>query len=351
MINLRGVQARASSSSLYGQELIDLAWTQQPIETDGLGRVLSVVVLVLLTLSTIAVSLRVFVRGWLLRRDRLWGLDDTLSVLSYLTFLPSCVFILLATRFGLGTPDDRLTAPLKARAALYMGYWQMHYAASVNLVKAGIAVALLRLTIQRRYRYAIWAILVSAPVFTLGVVIVLVTTCHPVGAQFDLDLGPCPAHDLMAQLSYLFTVFTVILDWACAIIPYLLLRKLEMRRYVKVSLVIVLTMGGFASTAAIVRLPYLKYYRTTEDQLFENGVGLIAASLPPIRKLFGYYGDTDQMPRRVERAGAIETIGGTPFSKYSTTQLRILTPKPRSSGQWDRLDETSSSQERISYPL
>ncbi|KAI1876097.1 uncharacterized protein JN550_001593 [Neoarthrinium moseri] len=182
MINLRGVQARASSSSLYGQELIDLAWTQQPIETDGLGRVLSVVVLVLLTLSTIAVSLRVFVRGWLLRRDRLWGLDDTLSVLSYLTFLPSCVFILLATRFGLGTPDDRLTAPLKARAALYMGYWQMHYAASVNLVKAGIAVALLCLTIQRRYRYAIWAILVSAPVFTLGVVIVLVTTCHLVGA-------------------------------------------------------------------------------------------------------------------------------------------------------------------------
>lgn len=150
-----------------------------------------------------------------------------------------------------------------------MGYWQMHYAASVNLVKAGIAVALLRLTFQRRYRYPIYAILLSAPLFTFGVVVVLVATCNPLGAQWDLALGPCATHDLMAQLSYLFTAFTVILDFACAVIPYLLLRKMEMKYHIKISLLVVLCFGGIAGVSAVIRLPYLKYYRIEEDQLCE----------------------------------------------------------------------------------
>jgi hypothetical protein len=201
-----------------------------------------------------------------------------------LTFIPSCVFIILATLYGLGTPDDKLNNLVRAKAALYMGYWQMHYAVSVNLVKPGIAIALLRLTTQRRYRYPVWTILVAAPLFTGGVIVVLITTCRPVGAQWDLDLGPCPTHVVMAQLSYLFTVMTVIMDWACAIIPYLLLRRLDMRRRVKVSLIVVLTMGGFASTAAIIRIPYLKYYLITEDQMCKSD-----PIFPPGPELHSYY--------------------------------------------------------------
>ncbi|KAI0843576.1 hypothetical protein F5Y06DRAFT_255294 [Hypoxylon sp. FL0890] len=354
--------------SLSGQELVDLAWKQHSFEPHGFAATVTNVHIVLLVLTTIFIGLRIWSRAWLFRDLKIWGWDDTLAVLSYGTFVPSSIFVILAARYGLGTPDAELTDALKARAALYMGYWQMHYAASSNLVKAGIAVALLRLTItQRIYRYIILAILIATPIFTAAVLVVLIATCHPLGSQWDLALGSCPVHTVMAYLSYIFTAFTVILDWACAVIPYLLLRDLEMPRRIKISLFVVLAFGSLAGVCAIIRLPYLKYYLIEQDQLFyfaniimwssiENGIGIIAASLPPIRKLFRYYGTTKDKKSSHERAGAIETIGGTPLSKnHVSTQLRNLSPRStrrsdfgsHGSGPWNRLDGDSSSKENM----
>ncbi|KAI1406929.1 hypothetical protein F5Y13DRAFT_207124 [Hypoxylon sp. FL1857] len=351
-----------------GQELIDLAWEQQSFEPHGFAAAVTNVHIVLLVLTTIFIVLRIWARAWLFRELKIWGWDDTLALLSYGTFVPSAIFTILAARYGLATQDAELTDALKARAALYMGYWQMHYAVSSNLVKAGIAVALLRLTTtQRLYRLIILGILISTPIFTAAVLIVLIATCRPLGAQWDLELGSCPVHTVMAYLSYIFTAFTVILDWACAVIPYLLLRDLEMKRRIKISLIVVLAFGSLAGVCAIIRLPYIKYYLIEQDQLYgfaniimwssiENGIGIIAASLPPIRKLFRYYGTTKDRTYSHERAGALETIGGTPLTKNNvSTQLRNLSPRStrrsgfgsQGSGPWNRLDGDSSSKENM----
>lgn len=191
-------------------------------------------------------------------------------------FVPTVISTILATQFGLGTRDSQIDHALHARAALYMGYWQMFYAASVTLVKAGIAVALLRLTSQRRYKYPLWGLLFAAPAFTLGCVILIVTTCNPIGAQWDQAMGSCSTHNLMAELSYLFTVFTIIMDGMCAIIPYLLLKDVKMRRRVKNSLIIVLAIGGLAAAAAVVRIPFLKYYLIEEDQLCKPMISIFS---------------------------------------------------------------------------
>ncbi|KAL1865329.1 hypothetical protein Daus18300_007219 [Diaporthe australafricana] len=244
-----------------------------------------------------------------------------------------------------------------------MGNWQMFYAASTNLIKAAIAVTLLRLTDQPKYRWPITASLVATPIFTGAVVIVLIVTCRPVGAQWDLDLGPCPLHNWLAILSYPFTALTIILDWGCAIIPWLLIRKLQLNKRIKRSLIIVLGLGGTASIGAIARLPYLKYYTIPEDQLyhmaniviwsvFENGIGIIAASLPPIQKLFKFYDDSKVGSSTPAGAGASETIGGTPLSQPSGAfELKPLRSSSRltvtKSAQWDRLDDDAPGQERI----
>ncbi|OTA99517.1 hypothetical protein M426DRAFT_27424 [Hypoxylon sp. CI-4A] len=372
------------SSRLSGQELIDLAWKQKSFEPERFAATVTNVHIALIVLTTFFIGLRIWARAWCFRELNIWGWDDTLALLSYATFVPSAIFTILAARYGLATPDAEITDALKARAALYMGYWQMHYACSSNLVKAGIAVALLRLTTnQRNFRLIILGILLSTPVFTAAVLIVLISTCRPLGAQWDLTLGSCGVHTVMAYLSYIFTAFTVILDWACAVIPYLLLKDLEMKRRVKVSLIIVLAFGSLAGICAIVRLPYLKYYLIEEDQLLwipdtnissrldgfaniilwsnvENGIGIIAAALPPIRKLFRYYGTTKEKTNSNERGGALQTIGGTPLSKNTkntvSTQLKNLSPRStrrsefgsQGSGPWNRLDGgDSSSKENI----
>lgn len=86
--------------------------------------------------------------------------------------------------------------------------------------------------------------------------------------------------------------------------------------------------------------------------VFENGIGIIAASLPPIHKLFKFYDDSTVGDSTPAGAGAFETIGGTPLSQPHTAfELKPLRSSSRltmtKSGQWDRLDDEIPGQEHI----
>lgn len=86
--------------------------------------------------------------------------------------------------------------------------------------------------------------------------------------------------------------------------------------------------------------------------VFENGVGIIAASLPPIHKLFKFYDDSSVGESTPAGAGAFETIGGTPLSQpHGAFELKPLRSYSRltmtRSGQWDRLDDEAPSQDHI----
>ena len=72
------LMAPASSPN---QELIESAWKQPPIEPRGFAATLAKIHIALLILSTIAVGLRSFARGWVFRDSKVWGWDDTLGVL------------------------------------------------------------------------------------------------------------------------------------------------------------------------------------------------------------------------------------------------------------------------------
>lgn len=76
------------SQNVSGQALIELAGKQSPLEVrDTLGSILIGVCIALSILSTVAVSLRLFVRLHIQRNTRAWGWDDTLSVLSLVRLL------------------------------------------------------------------------------------------------------------------------------------------------------------------------------------------------------------------------------------------------------------------------
>lgn len=61
-------------------------------------------------------------------------------------------------------------------------------------------------------------------------------------------------------VSYFGSVFQVITDWISAIVPCLIVRKLQMRRRVKISVMFILGIGGLASIAVTIRCFYFKYY-------------------------------------------------------------------------------------------
>ncbi|KAJ4050648.1 hypothetical protein NW761_005444 [Fusarium oxysporum] len=92
-------------------------------------------------------------------------------------------------------------------------------------------------------------------------------------------------------------------DWTCAIIPFFILAGLQISRRRKISVIAILGLGVSASIATCILMPYLKYYDVVKypnEIAYHLGVvsitsnvecclGIIACSLPPLRKLFNFY--------------------------------------------------------------
>lgn len=129
------------------------------------------------------------------------------------------------------------------------------------------SVALLGITSQRRYRWIFIAIIVISAGSCLSGVIGLLITCRPIAAKWNPGLGSCNGNEIILLGSYAFSLIAVLSDFACAFIPYLIVRKLEMPRRTKITITGILGFGILASIASIIRIPYFSYYTKTENIL------------------------------------------------------------------------------------
>ncbi|KAK8129731.1 hypothetical protein PG999_002111 [Apiospora kogelbergensis] len=358
--------------SLTGPQIQALAYEQSPIEPQGLAATIQAVTIFLLVFSTIVTVVRFIIRGWKTKFELLWGVDDYLAVIALALFMAASVFILLAVRFGLGTLDKDLNPLAMIRGAEYLSYWQMTYILSTTFTKASIALALMRLSKDRRYRYPLWATIIVNFGSSAGGLIAVFSNCQPLQATWNPMLGTCGSKEKVAQISLIVSVFQIVTDWFCALCPLFILHGLQMPKHTKYSIIGLLMLGGFASIATMLRIPYFKYYTITENYLYnvgmtclwsmvEAGVGLIACSLPSLRKLVTFYNFSYGARSRGTDTGsrsqsAVQT--GSRKSERKSHHMVLLSTldvqgkgqsalKVSNAGDWDRLDDDASSMERI----
>ncbi|KAI8677555.1 hypothetical protein NCS56_00645700 [Fusarium sp. Ph1] len=357
-----------------GEQLQKLAYAHPPIEPQGFALVLIIVVLIFVVIATAIMALRVYVRAWMLRYTANWGWEDAFAVLPYASleavvcsFIVSSVCAVKAAYFGLRTRDDKLNDLVMVRCAEYMLYSQVMYGATVPLIKASVVFMLLRITVEPKYRWTLYIMQLLDTVMAIVGIVASLTYCTPVRAYWNPLLGKCGDFNRVVIIGYVWTAVGIVTDWCCAILPYFVVRKLQMNRRSKRIVMLTLGLGALASTATIVRAPYLQYYLATKDRLYwnghislwcqlESGIAIIAASLPSLRKLFTRYFDRSRGASKGQSAGnassgqQIHTIGGGQMN-VGGTQLDNLTPSGKgrmsvngSGGKWRRLeDETSSS--------
>ncbi|KAI1404487.1 hypothetical protein F4819DRAFT_447770 [Hypoxylon fuscum] len=273
------------------------------VEPEGLAQILIGFTWALGIITTIVVGARVWFRYWVRISGieaNAWGWDDWLAGLGLLAFIAACCFTIVAAYYGLGSPDSKLDASQKSLALEFVFFFQLSEAAFTILVKASIAVFLIRLTTQRRYHYPLWFVIISTIAGCVVPGVVVITLCKPLAAQWDPSLGSCGDYSIITKLSYAVSVITIVTDWTCAIIPIVLIRKLNIPSHHKLPLTITLSLGIFASLASIGRMPYLKAYDAQEDRLLgeanivlwciiEGALAFIAGSLPPLRKAPGLW--------------------------------------------------------------
>lgn len=106
--------------------------------------------------------------------------------------IPSVVFLILATYYGLGARDDHVPDGMliyyQVRVKSYMFLFEMIYFASSILTKLAMAIMILRLSSTRTYVYIIWGNIALLSVNALVCLIIMFASCSPLPALWNEKL-------------------------------------------------------------------------------------------------------------------------------------------------------------------
>lgn len=162
------------------------------------------------------------------------------------------------------------------RCAEYMLYSQVLYGVSMPLIKASIVFTLLRITTDKIYRWTLYAMQFVATVMAIVGILASLLYCRPVKAYWNPLLGTCGNFMVVVNIGYAWTAVGIVTDWICAILPYFIVRKLQMSSRTKITVMGILGLGAVASAATIVRAPYLQYYLVEANRLCKSSFSLLS---------------------------------------------------------------------------
>ncbi|KAF5020649.1 hypothetical protein F66182_7326 [Fusarium sp. NRRL 66182] len=346
------------------------------ITPQGLGLVLLVVTLFLVPPTSAVVVLRC----WIRLKHRVFGTDDALMLAGWVSvirrvmasaaysliitaqilFLPVVGLVSVGTYHGIGARDERLNGYLVVKSNMLVWIFRNLYCFSLVLVKASICTTLLRIAVVRSHRIIAWITLATSCISTIVVIIGLFAICRPIRANWDPSAGTCSSPVVIVSLSYLVSAAAVATDFVCSILPGFMLYKAQMKLATKVSISVILGMGILASIATIVRLPYIKFYADPIDfqyhvghitlwSIFESGIGIIAGSLPSLRRLVKSWVNFDSSHGRSSSnvtpftGAAKSTVTSKVGVSSSARRHKSIMANVKSDRDWEPLDDASSS--------
>ncbi|KAF5556412.1 integral membrane protein PTH11 [Fusarium napiforme] len=345
------------------------------VEPRGLGLAQLITSIIFGILTTVVVFLRTFIRV----KNRVFGADDMLMVIGYVGFttgistatvqLTSSRKILFAilvgvssqgTYYGAGQRDADLPEGIYPHGRFYVWLFQIFYCASLVFIKASICDALLRIAVIPWHRVVAWMTLAMAVICAMIVFIGLFVLCKPLSATWNGD-GKCSPPSALAILACFVSASSILTDIICAALPALMLYKAQMKLATKVSISMVLGLGAFASVATIIRMPFvLFYFHPNPDYLYrhchvslwstiEAGIGIIAGSLPALRKFVKRWITFDSSARQYSPpkiyGGGSHGLG---ITSHIATANRVkgynISRDVENDGKdhWDGLDDGSS---------
>ncbi|KAI5924832.1 hypothetical protein F4810DRAFT_709402 [Camillea tinctor] len=267
--------------------------------TDSNGGSLVTTVTIMLVFSWCSVFLRSYTRAIL---TKCFQVDDWLMLAAQINFTVSCAFILAGVTYGVGRHNKSLSQYDEIQALMYQALATATYILNMLLIKLSIGVFLLRLAMERRYKYTIFISLGIITVWSLVLFFWNLFQCNPFAAQWDYTIlqndpnAHCVSAADIVNAAYALSVMTILSDWLYALLPIPMIWNVKMTSQAKMTVVIVLGLGIFASIATLIRLKFLSDLEDMSDILFdgtdamvwtliEPGIAITAASLVTIRPL------------------------------------------------------------------
>ncbi|KAF2184948.1 hypothetical protein K469DRAFT_577795 [Zopfia rhizophila CBS 207.26] len=240
-------------------------------------------------LATITVFLRLYTRFRIVNNP---FYDDFAILLALVFAIATSICQGFQVYNGMGRHIQSLTMEqgIGSLKALFASI--MMYNFGLTFTKVSIVLQFLRITVDPRVRLSCWALMALTVANSIQTFLTGIWTCNPVPKFWDDRIpGTCvnkPA------LWYANAAINICQDIWLIVLPIFILKKLVLPRREKVSLVLILGLGGFASLASILRLHALYIVSISQDITWDNpgtatwssmelNIGIICASLPTLR--------------------------------------------------------------------
>ncbi|KAF7913690.1 uncharacterized protein EAF01_000096 [Botrytis porri] len=250
-----------------------------------------------LALPWIAGILRCYVRIGI---QKFFGPEDWLTVASITIHTALCGLLLRSLAFGLGAHIYNINSNYLDMLAKYIFASELLYVITMAITKVSIGVYFLRLANKRYQFWIIYSVMAIAVLVSMAYFIFVLLQCQPISYfwnMFDDGSGSCLSTSTRANVTYAHAAMSALTDWAYGILPITFVWKMKMNPRTKLSVVLILSLGFFASTATIVRIYYINKLSQTTDytweginlvkwSIIEPAIALTAASFATLRPLF-----------------------------------------------------------------
>ncbi|PSK34545.1 hypothetical protein B9Z65_8871 [Elsinoe australis] len=246
--------------------------------------------IILAVFSIVIVGLRCVARAMI----RGFWIDDYLMIATQNVFIITCVLSLLGAVDGLGVRDQNIAKGYPGPKN-QIDARQFH----LGLVKTSIALALYRITNSKVIKCYLWFIIGLSIATSFVILGVLLSICSPFAGLWNYTITRSCAATAGQRINGVFifsTISAIVTDFSCAIIPYIIIWRLQMPKKTKILLASVLGLSFVACAATLVRLKYIPRYTARTEflwgladpyiwTLIEIGIAIIIGSVPALRPL------------------------------------------------------------------
>ncbi|PLB46462.1 putative integral membrane protein [Aspergillus steynii IBT 23096] len=259
---------------------------------------------VFMSVACVTVMLRCYVRGWVVKG---FGWDDGTMVFAMLqlfhVMFSACM--IGGSIYGTGRRFADLTAHERVTAMKYWWLCEIAYCFASIFCKISVCIFLMRITVKPIHLWILYTVMVLTVLAGLVFMFLMLLQCKPLAyfwtrTAFDPDIdGHCISIDIIIAMTYVYSAFAAICDFTVGLLPIFLVRKLHMKKQTKIAVVCILSMACIASSAVIIRIPYVKtfadpdfLYATVEIAIWSNietGLGITAGSLATLRPLLRHW--------------------------------------------------------------
>jgi hypothetical protein len=136
-----------------------------------------------------------------------------------------------------------LTIPRKQ----YWFFCEIFYTLSTAALKISIGLFLLRIAVDRIHIWIIRWIMILNVLFAVPYCLLVTFQCRPISFWWDLNPdhhGKCISPDVIMILTYVVSVLNSMADWTFGLLPFFIVRKLQMKKQTKILVISILAFAG-----------------------------------------------------------------------------------------------------------